>query len=130
MEKIIHRELSYKIVGILFEVYNQLGYGYQEKFYEKAIAQLLLKEKIKFREQAPFNVTFQGKILGRYFLDFLIDDKIVLEIKKGHHFSKQNIEQVKGYLRVTKLKLAILANFMPDGIKYLRVLNNVQFVDS
>jgi GxxExxY protein len=52
-----------------------------------------------------------------------VEDKIILEIKKRNYFSKQNLEQVKQYLQVSGLKLAILANFTPSGVKYIRVLN-------
>lgn len=121
--KIIHKDLSYKIIGILFDVYNTLGYGYQEKYYEKAIDQYFCKNNIKFIRQAPFKIKLDDKIIGRYYLDFLVENKIVLEIKKGNYFSKSNIDQVKGYLKATKMKLAILANFTPKGIKTFRVLN-------
>lgn len=123
-EKVIHKELSYIIVGILFEVYNELGYGYKEKYYEKALMVALAKQQIKFKTQVPFALKFKEEIIGRNYLDFLIEDKIVLEIKKGKHFSKSNLDQVKQYLKITNLKLAILANFTPDGIKYIRVLND------
>jgi GxxExxY protein len=123
VEKIIYKELSYKIVGILFEVYNSLGYGYQEKYYERAIERLFIFKNVQYKKQVSYKIAFKGEIIGRYFLDFLIDDKIILEIKKGKYFSKRNIEQVKAYIKITNLKLAILANFTPDGIKIFRVLN-------
>lgn len=123
INKVIYKELSYKIVGILFEVYNELGYGYKEKYYEKALMVALNEQKIKFKTQVPFALKFKEKIIGRNYLDFLIEDRLVLEIKKGKHYSKNNLDQVKQYLKITKLKLAILANFTPDGIKYIRVLN-------
>ena len=122
-EKVIYKDLSYRIVGILFEVYNELGYGYQEKYYQRAIENSLKGNNIKFESQAAFKIRYKGKGIGRYFLDFLIEDKIVLEIKKGKHFSKNNLEQIKGYLKVTNKKLAILANFTPDGVKFYRMLN-------
>jgi len=122
-DKVVHKELSYKIVGILFEVYNELGYGYQEKYYERAVEKYFRDEKIKFKRQPCFNIAVRGEIVGKYFLDFLVEEKIVLELKKGDHFSKKNIEQVKGYLKATKMKLAILANFTPKGVKSFRVLN-------
>jgi GxxExxY protein len=121
--KFIHKELSYKIVGVLFNVYNDLGYGYQEKYYEKAISVYLENDNILYNQQAAFKITVKGEIIGRYFIDFIIENKIVLEIKKGNYFSKRNINQVKGYLKATGLKLAILANFTPSGVKYHRVLN-------
>ncbi|OGF23341.1 hypothetical protein A2Y83_01340 [Candidatus Falkowbacteria bacterium RBG_13_39_14] len=123
MDKVIHKELSYQIVGILFEVYNELGYGYQEKYYERAIKEFFIHKKLNYKNQIPYVLTARGKIIGRYFLDFLVEDKIILEIKKGKYFSKRNIDQVKGYLKATGLKLAILANFTPTGVKFFRVLN-------
>jgi len=121
--KVVHKELSYEVVGILFEVYNELGFGYQEKHYEKAIEKALMRSKVAFKRQAPFILKFKGENIGKYYLDFLIENKIVLEIKKGNYFPKRNINQVKEYLKVTKLKLAILANFTSAGVKFLRILN-------
>ena len=123
MEKVVHKDLSYKIVGILFEVYNELGYGYKEKYYEKAVEKYFKDEKINFYRQAKFDIFVRGEIVGKYYIDFIVENKIVLELKKGNYFSRNNIEQIKGYLKITNLKLAILANYTPGGVKFLRVLN-------
>ena len=123
MTELVHKELSYKIIGVLFEAYNRLGYGYQEKYYQKAIAECLREAGLYFIEQAPYKVKMKDKIIGQYFIDFLVENKIVLEIKKAERFSKQNTEQVSGYLKSTGLELAILANFTPAGIKAKRMLN-------
>ncbi len=122
-DKLIYKDLSYKIMGILFEVYNDLGYGYQEKHYERAIEKYLRDAKIKYIRQAPYKILIKGEVIGRYYLDFLIEDKIILEIKKGNHFSRRNLDQVRGYLKASKKKLAILANFITDGVKFHRVLS-------
>jgi len=126
-DKVIHKELSYRIVGILFDVYNDLGYGYQEKYYERALEKYFITEDIKFKRQVPYIISFKGEAIGRYYLDFLVENKIVLEIKKGNYFSKKNIEQVKGYLKATGMKLAILANFTSNGVKFLRVLSPANY---
>lgn len=123
VNKIIYKELSYEIVGVLFEVYNELGYGHPEKYYYRAIGRGFKIQGIKYRSQVSYKLIFKDEIIGRYYLDFLIENKIVLEIKKGNHFSKKNIEQVKSYLEATGMKLAILANFTPSGVKFLRILN-------
>jgi len=120
-DKVIYKELSYELVGILYDVYNELGYGHPERYYQKAIAVALQRNNLLFKEQVPY--VLKNKVIGRYFLDFLIDDKIVLELKKDGRFAKKNIEQVKSYLQATNMKLAILANFTPEGVKFLRVLN-------
>jgi len=77
--KIIYKELSYQITGILFDVYNNLGYGHPEKYYEKAIATGLDKEGISFERQKHFNLTYKGTKIGEYYLDFLINKKIILD---------------------------------------------------
>lgn len=120
---IVYKELSYAIVGVLFDVDNELGSGLQEKYYQKAIEKRFLQKGIKFRSQVPYNVALSGECIGRYFLDFLVEEKIILEIKKWHHFARRNMEQVKGYLHVTGKKLAILANFTPEGVRHIRILN-------
>ena len=120
---LVHKELSYELCGILFEAYNQLGYGYPEKYYERAIIKLLTDKKIGFKNQVPYILSYRGKIIGKNFLDFLIDDKIILEIKKNQNYSRKNIEQVNKYLKITGLKLGILANFTPQGVKFMRLVN-------
>jgi len=121
--KIVYPELSYKIVGILFEVYNQLGSGHQEKYYQRAIEVAFKENNFVFKRQLPLDINFKNNKIGKYFLDFLIENKIVLEIKRGNYFPKKNIEQVYAYLKITGLKLAILANFTSTGIKFHRILN-------
>lgn len=121
-DKVIYKELSYKIVRILFDVYNDLGYGYQEKYYERALDKYFTANKLKFKRQVPFKIAVKGEVIGKYYLDFLIEDKVIVEIKKGNYFARRNIEQVKAYLKITGMNLAILANFTPSGVKIFRVL--------
>ena len=121
--KVVHRELSYGIVGILYDVYNTLGFGYQEKYYYKAIKEGLRENNLKFKEQFHVPLQYKDSKIGRYFIDFVVEDKIVLEIKKDNRFSRTNIEQVYAYLKSSGLNLGILANFTSDGIKFKRILN-------
>ena len=120
---LIYPALSYQIVGILFEVYNQLGPGYHEKYYQRAVAAELKRCKLSFKEQVFIPLRFKKEIIGRQYLDFLIEAKVVLEIKKGDRFSKRNIEQVLNYLKNTGLKLGILANFGSKELKFRRIVN-------
>lgn len=120
---LIYPELSYTIVGILFETYNALGYGYKEIYYQRAIANNLKNCGLSFKEQVPAKIKFKGGVIGKIFLDFLIENSIILEIKKNDRFAKQEIDQVHGYLKATGRKLGILAHFTKDGIKFKRILN-------
>jgi GxxExxY protein len=107
--EVIYPELSYKIVGILFEVYNQLGPGHREKVYENAIMNELKRGNLKCKQQVYHQVIFKEKLIGKYFFDILIEDKIVVEIKQGNKFSKNNIDQIFSYLKAKNLKLGIIA---------------------
>ncbi|KKW00862.1 MAG: hypothetical protein A2898_00145 [Candidatus Kerfeldbacteria bacterium RIFCSPLOWO2_01_FULL_48_11] len=120
---LVYPKLSYQLIGILFDVYNELGYGYQEKYYQRAVAIRLRGIGIPFTEQVRVNLKFDKKHLGHYFLDFLIEKKIILELKRGNRFSKKDIEQVYAYLKATKLQLGIIANFTSSGVTYKRILN-------
>ncbi len=120
---LVYPELSYKVIGILFNVFNELGYGYQEKYYQRAVATLFKKNNIAFCEQVSVSLEFQGNTIGRYYLDFLIENKLVLELKKRDRFLKSNIDQVYGYLKRFDLKLGIIANFTKQDLKFKRIVN-------
>jgi len=119
----VERELSYKIVGILYDVYNELGSGHREYIYERAIATEFGRRGITFAEQVPTNLTYKGEVIGQYRFDFLVENKIVLELKQGDRFSRKNFEQVTGYLQSKNLPLGLLANFTSNGVVTKRVLN-------
>lgn len=123
MAKLVYPELSYKIVGVLFTVYNSLGYGYQEKYYQRAIAKELEKAQLKYKKEQKAIIKYRGEIIGRYFIDFVVEDKIVVELKLTNDFYKKDIKQVLGYLKSTGLKLGILFIFMKEGLKFKRIVN-------
>ena len=131
MPAIVHKkdllfpELSYQIVGCAYDVFVQLGFGHPEKFYQRAFAEALKKRNIQYKEQHYSPVKFDEKVIGKMFFDFLVDEKIVIELKKNVHFSKQNIDQVNQYLKTTGLQLAILINFSPTGVVYKRIVNTI-----
>ncbi|MDO8594268.1 MAG: GxxExxY protein [bacterium] len=121
--ELVYPELSFKLVGILFEVYNDLGPGHKEKYYENAVAVALGKAGIKYQRQLHSPLMFGGQKVGSYFFDFLIEGSIVLELKQGERFSKKNMEQVLTYLRVHNLKLGIIAQFAQHDLKFKRIVN-------
>jgi len=119
---LLHPELSYRIIGVLFDVYNVLGPGHRELYYQRAVAEALKKESLPFQEQVRFPLRYHEKLVGSYFLDFLIDNKIILELKRGNRYSKRHIDQVLEYLRASKHDLAILASFGADGVTFKRIV--------
>ena len=124
MPKIIQKELSYKIMGILFSVHNALGNRYQEKYYQKAIEEGLKEENINFKKELPVDLKYKNKIIGKYFLDFSIENKIVLEIKTVDNLKPKDFKQVLAYLTANNIELGILVNFRTDKLTYRRILNS------
>ena len=122
MAELIYPELSYQIVGLLFQADNKIGYGHRESLYQSTIKLLLQENKIPFKEQLKSEIKIGGKTVKRHFLDFLIDDKIVLEIKAQDRFNKGNISQVYDYLKASNLRLGIIANFTKSGVKFKRII--------
>jgi len=123
MPKIIEPKLSYKIMGVLFKVHSELGGRYQEKYYQRAIAKGLEKTGMKYKKELPVNITFEDSNIGKYFLDFLIEDKIILEVKAVPKLNPLDFKQVSAYLKAKKLELGIIANFRGPKLSYKRVLN-------
>lgn len=122
MKEIIHKELSYRIVGILFDVFKAFGGGYQEKYYQKAIKQAFIGNKMPYLEQVRIDLNYKNMFIGRYYLDFIIDNKIALEIKSKYSITRTDIIQVLNYLKSSNLDLGIISNFTKDGVKIKRVL--------
>ncbi len=120
---LIYPELCYQIIGILFEIYKELGSSYQEKYYQKIVAAELKRCRLHYREQVSTPLIYKNNKIGNYFLDFVIENKIVLELKKGERFSQKYIEQVYSYLKASNLKLGIIANFTKNGVRFKRIVN-------
>ncbi len=122
-EDLIYPALSYKIVGCAFDVHNELGGGHHEKYYQRALAEALRNHNLIFKEQVYYSLKYHGKIVGKGFVDFIVNDKIIVEIKKGDRYSKRHIDQVLEYLKLNDFKLAILVNFGSDKVSFTRIVN-------
>ncbi|MFH1253000.1 MAG: GxxExxY protein [Candidatus Uhrbacteria bacterium] len=123
-EDILYPELSYEIIGCAFEVFNELGPGHLERTYERAMAVGFIKRGIKFKEQVYYPIKFEGETVGNNYFDFFVDDKVIVELKCGTHFTRANFQQVHKYLAVSGKKLAILITFTKDGVIQKRVVND------
>ena len=124
MADILYKDLSYKVVGALFDTFKTLGSNYQEKYCQRVVGKFLTKRRVPFKREFPVEIVVEDENIGRHFLDFLIDDAIILEIKKGNKQNMSDIKQVLMYLKTTGLKLGILAYFGSDGVTYKRIINS------
>jgi len=114
-EKVLYPELSYTLVGILFSTHNEIGPFAREKQYNDLIETKLKESKIPYKRE--FIISDSGNIL-----DFLIDNKIILETKATRIITKEHYRQIQNYLQATGVKLGILVNFSNRYVKPIRVL--------
>lgn len=121
-EKIIYKDLSYKIVGLAIEVRKELGFGFLEKVYENALMVMLEENGIKAAQQVPIKVSFHGRVVGDYIADILVENSIILELKAQDRITEIHKAQTLNYLRATGLKLAILLNFGKNRLEYERLV--------
>lgn len=121
--KLVYPELSYKVMGVLFKVHSKLGPKYQEKYYQRAIEVELKKQSIPFEREKMIRLNYEREKIGRYFIDFVINGKIALEIKSADFFKRDFTNQILSYLDSANLKLGIIANFNGNRLKYKRIIN-------
>ena len=123
-DKLIHKELSYKIRGLLFLIHNELGQYRNEKQYGDALEHKLKENKIVYEREKILPPSFQGEHNGRNKVDFLIENKVILELKHVSSLSKDDYFQCKRYLVTLNLELALLINFRTRYLMVNRILNN------
>ncbi|WZL88578.1 GxxExxY protein [Salinimicrobium sp. 3283s] len=123
MTDIIYKNESYAIVGALFEVYNNLGSGFSEIVYKDALEYELKNRKIPFTREKKYSVSYKDIVLShKFYADFVIQDKIILEIKAVEDINDKFISQCINYLKVSNCRLAILANFHKDLLDHRRIV--------
>jgi len=107
----IYSELTDKIIGCAYDVYNQLGFGFMEKVYENAMMIKLPQKGLEVVQQVPINVYFEDKLVGEYFADILVNNKVILEFKAVSALSKAHEVQLVNYLKATGIKVGLVINF-------------------
>lgn len=120
--KVVYKELSYKIVGLAFEVHRELGFGFLEKVYENALMVIFQENGILACQQAPIRVPFHGQIVGEYVADIVVEDSIILELKALERINEIHKAQTLNYLKATNFRLALLLNFGKYKLEYERLV--------
>ncbi len=106
-----HKELTEKIIKIFYRVYNKLGYGFLEKVYENAMMIEFKREGILAVSQSPIKVFYDGEVIGEYYADILVDNKVIVEIKAAKRLVEENEAQLLNYLKATDIEVGLLLNF-------------------
>lgn len=119
---LVYPELSYNVVGAAMEVHKQLGHGFLESVYEKALAVEFGLRKIGFELQRSLPVKYKNVIVGSFVADVVVEDKIILELKAVRKLEAVHTAQAVNYLAATGFKLAIIINFGEPSLVTARVL--------
>lgn len=107
----LHRDITGKIIESFYKVYNQLGYGFLEKVYEKAMIIELQGHGLSCIAQYPIQVSYKDVCIGDYFADLYVADSIILELKAAEYISLEHELQLINYLRATEVEIGLLLNF-------------------
>ncbi len=107
----LHQEITSEIIAAFYAVYNTLGYGFLEKVYENALRIELEKRRLKVKKQMPIKVFYEGNIIGEYYADLLVADKVIVELKTADRIAKAHEAQLLNYLRATNIEVGLLLNF-------------------
>jgi GxxExxY protein len=119
----LHEDLTERIIGAAMEVHNTLHHGFLESVYEEAMAIELNLQKIEFERQMPVDVFYKGKVAKQFFCDFVIEGRVLVELKAISRLSDIEQAQVLNYLKATELPLALLINFGAPSLEFKRIIN-------
>ena len=114
VKNLLYKDLVYRIQGALFEVYKTLGPGFKESIYQNAIEEELIRQKISYKREPSLKIKYKNKKVGIYRPDFVVDEKVLLEIKAVPEMTSYFETQLFNYLKATKYKLGLLVNFGCD----------------
>jgi len=104
-------QLTYQINGAIFEVNKILGPGFLEKVYENALLIELRERNLEVQNQVPIKVTYKRKMVGEYFADIVVENRVIIELKSVDHLQKIHEAQILNYLKATPYEIGMLVNF-------------------
>lgn len=120
MGKLEYEDLTYKIRRAVFEVYNTLGPGFKEGIYHNSLLEEFGKDKIKYEEKKKIRIEYKGKEVGIYEPDFIIEDKVIIEVKAVDVMPNIFEKQLYSYLKATKYRIGLLINFGSEKLDIRR----------
>ena len=106
-----HAEVTQKIIGVFFDVYNELGFGFLECVYERAMSLALAQAGLEVKRQISIPVWFRGQQIGDFAADMLVEGKVLLELKAVRTIELAFEKQLLNYLRATDIEVGLLLNF-------------------
>jgi GxxExxY protein len=111
MSEYLYQELTSNIISCFYKVYNTLGFGFLEKVYENALLFELSKSGLFVERQKPIKVYYEDKLVGEYFADLIVEDKVIIELKAVDALIEEHELQLINYLKATEIEVGLLLNF-------------------
>jgi GxxExxY protein len=118
---LINKDVTEKIIGVCFEVINELGSGFLESVYQKALVLALMQAGLVVQAQVPLKVVFRGQVVGEFVADIIVEGRVVLELKSGKALTAEHEAQLLNYLRATGMKVGLL-NFGRPKLEWKRLV--------
>ena len=115
--------LTERVIGAVFEVSNTLGAGFPEKVYERALLRELELRGIRAVGQAPLNVTYKKYEVGEYYVDILVEDLLMVELKCAEHLGDEHVAQCLNYLKASGKTVCLLVNFQRPKVEWRRIVS-------
>ncbi|OGU40800.1 MAG: GxxExxY protein [Ignavibacteria bacterium GWB2_35_12] len=109
--EILHKDITEKMSKVFYKVYNELGFGFLEKVYENALYLELAAMGLFCEKQKPIKVHYNGKIVGEYFADIIVNGSVILELKAAEALAEEHELQLINYLKATGIEVGLLLNF-------------------
>ena len=124
---LLHAGLTHLILEACFEVSNELGCGYLESVYQNALSIALEQKGLGHKNEMPLSVRFRGQVVGRFFADIVVEDKIILELKAVKALAPEHAAQMLNYLHGTATEVGLLINFGKPKLEYRRLERRISF---
>jgi GxxExxY protein len=119
------QEECYLLIGITMEIHRILGKGFSEIVYKDALEFELRNRNIKYEREKEFSVNYKGTILKhKFYADFVVDDKVIIEVKSKSELINEHYAQVLNYLAISKLGIGLLINFNEKSLQYKRIVRS------
>ena len=120
-----YRELTEKIIGCAYRVYNRMGFGFLESVYEKCMLIELCKAGLNAKSQKPIIVYYEGEIAGQFIADIIVNDAIIIELKSVRKIIKAHEVQLVNYLVATEKPVGLLVNFGESNVEIKRKIKDL-----
>jgi GxxExxY protein len=115
-----YKDITHKIIGCAYKVYNQLGFGFLKSVYQKAMLIELHKNKLRAEPERPVKVYYDHQVVGDFYVDLLVEQEIIVELKSVQNLTVEHGVQLVNYLNGLKKEIGLLINFGPKGLEVKR----------